>query len=155
MSRVVDKVFSLAQPIVESRGLNLVDVEYQKEGEKWYLRVYIENPEEDLQLKDCEVITRMVGTELDQQDFIDRSYILEVSSPGLERPLKTPSDFRGHVGKDIYVKTYAPVEGQKEFEGMLKKFKSDNQQTVKLELDEGVIEIPFTKIAKAHLTIDF
>lgn len=154
MSRVVDRVTEMVRPIVEARELNLVDVEYQKEGEKWYLRVYIENPRANLELKDCEEVNKMLGLQLDKEDLIDRSYILEVSSPGLERPLKTPQDFQDYLGELIFVKTYSKIEGQKEFEGTLESFLPE-EKIVKLELEKGVIEIPLSKIAKANLSIDF
>ncbi|GEM_PF-120224 len=159
MASIADRVYKMARPLVEARGLNLVDVEYQKEGENWFLRIFIENPEEDLLLKDCEVINKILGTELDRENFIDRSYILEVSSPGIERPLKTEQDFKDHTGELVFIKTYAPFQGQKEFEGTLKGFKDkdedDEEVRVQLKIKEGVISIPFSKIANAHLLLDF
>ena len=153
MAQIVEQVFDLAEPIVDVCGLNLVDVEYQKEGDRWYLRVFIENPEGELKLKSCEKINRMLGSELDAADIIDRSYILEVSSPGLERPLKKPDDYLKNIGKSILVKTYAPIDGSKEFTGELISYQDD--QIVELNSDKGVIKIPVAKIAKAHLLIDF
>lgn len=154
MGKVTERVLKMARPFVEARGLDLIDVEYQKEGDNWYLRVFIENPDSKLSLKDCEDISRMLSPELDEEDLIDRSYILEVSSPGLERPLKTAKDFLDHREELIQVKTYASIDGQKEFSGILKDFNTEKEIVI-LNTDEGVMEIPLSKIAHAHLLLDF
>ena len=152
MSKVVDIVKDLAEPLVKTEGLNLVDVDYQKEGSDWILRVFIENLDGELTLEHCENVSKLLSSELDRKDPIDKHYILEVSSPGIERPLKKKEDFIRFKGELIEVKTYAAIEGKKEFRGKLIDFKD---KTVIVDDKKGVIEIPFNKIAHANLTFDF
>ncbi|HKL75738.1 MAG TPA: ribosome maturation factor RimP [Halanaerobiales bacterium] len=152
MSRVVDIVKELAEPLVKTEGLNLVDVDYQKEGSDWILRVFIENLDGELTLKNCEDISKLLSAELDRKDPIDKQYILEVSSPGIERPLVDKEDFLRFKGELIEVNTYAPIDDKKEFRGELINFE-DNK--VIIDDKKGVIEIPFNKIAHANLTFDF
>ncbi|MFW5998167.1 MAG: ribosome maturation factor RimP [Bacillota bacterium] len=154
MSKIADQVYNIAKPIIEANNLQLVEVDYLKEGDDWILRVFIENPEGELSLSHCETISRLLSQELDQIDPIEDSYVLEVSSPGIERPLKTETDFLNNIGKIIYVKTYAPFKGKKEFTGKLIGFEN-NKIKMEPEDDEGVIKIPFSKVAKSNLTIDF
>ena len=154
MSKTADRVMDIAEPLVEAQNLKLIEVDYLKEGDDWILRVFIENPNGDLKLEQCENVSRMLSQELDRIDPIDDSYILEVSSPGLERPLKTDQDFEKNIGEIIFIKTYAPFQGQKEFTGKLLNF-SDESVKIQLENNEGVMEIPFSKIANSRLTIDF
>ena len=152
MSRVVDIVKELAEPLVKTEGLNLVDVDYQKEGSDWILRVFIENLDGELTLKNCEDISKLLSAELDRKDPIDKQYILEVSSPGIERPLVDKEDFLRFKGELIEVNTYAPIDDKKEFRGELINFE-DNK--VIIDDKKRVIEIPFNKIAHANLTFDF
>ncbi|MFW6410049.1 MAG: ribosome maturation factor RimP [Halanaerobiales bacterium] len=151
MSKTTETVSDLAQPIVNGQGLELVDVVYQKEGSDWILRVFIENRNGDLTLEDCETVSKMLSVELDEKDPISQSYILEVSSPGIERPLKKPEDYLRFKGEKIKLKTYGPINGNKEFVGILKNF--DNGQ-IYIENNKGVIEIPLKKVAEAHLNVD-
>jgi ribosome maturation factor RimP len=153
MSRnIEDYTFDLAESIVEDYSLELVDVGYQKEGENWILRVLIDKPG-GVELEDCQGVSRELGTQLDVEDPIDKSYILEVSSPGLDRPLKNDEDFARFTGDLIDVSTYAPVEGEKKFTGELLGMIEDK---VKVKIDDSkVVEIPKNKIAKANLAIDF
>ena len=119
MSRVVSIVKEMAEPLVKTEGLNLVDVDYQKEGSDWVLRVFIENLDGDLKLKHCEEISKLLSAKLDREDPIDKHYILEVSSPGIERPLVKEEDFIRFKGELIEVKTYAAIDDKKEFRGKL------------------------------------
>ena len=152
MPRIVDRVRKIARPIVAAQGLELVDVEYKKEGERWYLKVFLDNSEGELELKHCEVVSRLLGEELDNLDFIDSSYSLQVSSPGIERPFKRTVDYQKNVGKQVLIKTYAPVEGDKEITGELVEIEDDN--LVKVKTDKGVMEIPLSKIAQTVMIID-
>ena len=154
MSKIANEVFDIAKPIVKAQGLELIEVNYLKEGNDWVLRLFIENPEGDLNLSHCEGVSKALSQELDEIDPIEGSYLLEVSSPGLERPLKNSEDFKNHIGENIFVKTYAPFKGEKEFTGKLIAFEDKNIK-IKSEDKEGVIEIPFSKVANSHLTIDF
>ena len=126
------KAEAILTPIVESKGFELVDVEYVKEAGTWYLRAYIDK-EGGIAVDDCEVISRKLSDWLDKEDFIDDSYILEVSSPGLGRPLKKEKDYKRSVGKLIDIKLYKPVDKCKEFTGVLDSYDKD---TVTIKMDD-------------------
>ena len=98
----------LLTPIIEENNFELVDVEYLKEGSTWYLRAYIDK-EGGITLNDCELVNRALSELIDQHDFIEDSYILEVSSPGLGRQLKKDKDFIRSLGKDIEIKLYREI----------------------------------------------
>ena len=133
------KTEALVMPIIEANNLELVDVEYVKEGSDYYLRVY----------GDCEIVNRALGDLLDQDDYIGDAYILEVSSPGLTRPLKKEKDFKRSIGKVVEIKTFAKVNGAKEFEGVLKAY-DENTVTIELE-DETEITITRKDISMIRL----
>ncbi len=154
MSKIADKVYKIAEPIIKAEGLSLVELDYLKEGSDWVLRVFIDNPEGDLNLDHCEKVNKLLSQELDRIDPIDSSYILEVSSPGIDRPLKSKKDYENNIGENILITTYAPYQGSKKFEGKLIDFNNENA-VIKTSTEKGVIEIPFVKIAQAKLTIDF
>ncbi len=109
-----------------------MDVEYVKEGSDYYLRVYADK-EGGITINDCEIVNRALGDLLDKDDYIDDAYILEVSSPGLTRPLKKENDFKRSIGKLVEIKTFAKVNGAKEFEGILKAYDAD---TVTIEYED-------------------
>ena len=113
------KTEELLLPIIEKNQFELVDVEYVKEGSNWYLRAYIDKPG-GITVDDCEVVSRALSELLDQNDFIEDSYILEVSSPGLGRPLKKEKDFQRSLGEEVEIRTYRAINRQKEFVGVLK-----------------------------------
>lgn len=139
-------------PLVEEYGYELVDVEYVKEGGTWYLRAYIDKPG-GISIEDCEMVSRRLSDILDEKDYIDDSYILEVSSPGLGRPLKKEKDFKRSIGKEVEVRTYRMIDKQKEFTGILKAYDKDS---VTVELEDGT-EKNFDKgdIALIRLAFDF
>ena len=112
------KVLPLLEPIVEANGLELVDLEFVKEGVNWYLRVYIDK-KGGVTLDDCEVVSRTLEAKLDEKDPIEQAYILEVSSPGLDRPRKKEADFVKFQGEIIDVKLYKAVNGSKQYQGKL------------------------------------
>ena len=99
------KAEELLLPMMEENGFELVDVEYVKEGGSWYLRAYIDKPG-GIAINDCELISRALSDKLDEEDFIEDSYILEVSSPGLGRPLKKEKDFQRNLGEEVEVRTF-------------------------------------------------
>ena len=138
-------------PIAERLSLKIYDVEFVKEGEEYYLRVYIDK-ENGVTIDDCEAASRALSDELDKEDFISEAYILEVSSPGLGRTLKKERHYLNSLGQEVEIKTYKPVDGLKEFTGILKDYK-DN--TAVIETDAGVMNFTADMIAKASLTIDF
>ena len=139
-------------PLMEEHGFELVDVEYVKEAGTWYLRAYIDK-EGGIAVDDCEVISRALSDWLDKEDFIDDSYILEVSSPGLGRPLKKEKDFVRSMGKDVDVRLYRQLNKQKEFTGALSAY---DENTVTLTMEDGS-QMIFEKadIALIRLALDF
>ena len=139
-------------PVLEQHQFELVDVEYVKEAGSWYLRVYIDK-EGGITVDDCEVISRLLGEWLDKEDFIEDSYILEVSSPGLGRPLKKEKDFARSIGKDVEIRLYKAIDKQKEFTGTLTSYDADS---VTLTMEDGS-ERTFEKseIALIRLAFDF
>ena len=146
------KVEAWLLPVLEEQHFELVDVEYVREVGVWYLRAYIDK-EGGIAVDDCEIISRKLGEWLDKEDFIDDSYILEVSSPGLGRPLKKEKDFVRSMGKDVEVRLYKPLNKQKEYTGALKSYDAD---TVTITLEDGN-DLIFAKadIALIRLAFDF
>ena len=146
------KTEKLLMPIMEANGFELVDVEYVKEAGNWYLRAYIDKPG-GITVDDCEVVNRELGDLLDRDDFIDESYILEVSSPGLGRPLKKERDFIRSKGEEVEIRTYRMVDRQKEFRGVLKAWDKD---TVTIEYEDGQEQVfERDNIALIRLAFDF
>lgn len=121
----------LLEPILEDMNFELVDVEYVKEAGTWYLRSYIDKPG-GITVDDCEAVSRQYSDRLDQEDFIEDSYIMEVSSPGLDRPLKKDKDFERNLGREVEIRTYRPIEKEKEFYGILCAY-DDNSVTIERE----------------------
>ena len=148
------KTEALLQPMVDERGCELVDVEYVKEGSNWYLRAFIDKPG-GISIDDIEPISRELSEKLDQEDFISDAYILEVSSPGLGRPLKKDKDFVRSIGEEIEIHLYRAINKQKEFVGILKEFnKEENTFTVELEDGEETV-FNRADVALVRLTFDF
>jgi ribosome maturation factor RimP len=146
------KTEEMLLPIIEANNFELVDVEYVKEGANWYLRAYIDK-EGGITVDDCEVVSRALGELLDKNDYIDGAYILEVSSPGLGRPLKKERDFERSLGDEVEVRTYKAIDKQKEFVGILKAYDKDSV-TLEFE-DETEINIARADIALIRLAFDF
>ena len=146
------KTEEILLPSVEKNGFELVDVEYVKEGGSWYLRAYIDKPG-GINVDDCEIVSRELSDILDEKDFIDEAYILEVSSPGLGRPLKKEKDFKRSLGQEVEVRTYRMMDRKKEFTGILKDHDKD---TVTIEMEDGSLKT-FEKgdIALIRLAFDF
>ncbi len=145
------KTEELVTPIVEEHSFELVDVEYVKEAGEWYLRVYIDKPG-GITIDDCEAVSRRLSDLLDEKDFIKDAYILEVSSPGLGRPLKKDKDFKRSIGQEVEIKTYKAIEAQKEFAGILKGF---DEETVTVECDGSEKTFDRKDIALIRLAFDF
>ena len=146
------KTESFLMPLMEENSFELVDVEYVKEAGNWYLRAYIDK-EGGITVDDCEIISRKLGEWLDEKDFIADSYILEVSSPGLGRPLKKEKDFNRSIGKDVDIKLYKPFNKQKDFTGTLISYDKD---TITIAQEDGT-EISFNRpeVALIRLAFDF
>ena len=146
------KTEAILQPIVDAHGFELVDVEYVKEGGTWYLRAYIDKPG-GLTVDDCELVSRAANDILDEQDFVEDSYIFEVSSPGLGRPLKKEKDFARSIGEEVEIRTFRAISRQKEFTGLLTAYDKD---TVTIELEDGeTMQFQRSDIALIRLAFDF
>jgi ribosome maturation factor RimP len=153
MSDAMEQVRQLLDPILESMGLSLWDLEFHKQGPRWLLRIFIDRESGDVTLGDCETVSRDLSAALDVEDIISHAYTLEVSSPGLDRTLSKPAHFVRFTGSTIRIKTYQPIDGQKVFRGKLLGLVDD---TVKVEFETGkVIEIPMTGITRASLEVEF
>jgi ribosome maturation factor RimP len=146
------KTEKIAAPICEELNFELVDVEFVKEAGTDYLRVYIDKPG-GITVDECEIVSRRMNDILDEQDFIEESYIFEVSSPGLGRALKKDKDFKRSLGEEVEVKLFKAVDGQKEFNGYLKDF-DDKSVTLTLENEETFVT-ERANIAKINLAVHF
>lgn len=144
-------VEELVRPFLDENGFELVDIEYVKEGGNWFLRVYVDK-EGGIDIDDCGRISEYLSARLDEKDPIEAAYFLEVSSPGAERPLKKAQDFHKAVGDYVFLTTYEPIDGLKEFEGTLASF---DEETVVVEIGKKKHSIPYTKVASARLAIQF
>ena len=142
----------LIMPIIEQNQFELVDVEYVKEGGTWYLWAYIDKPG-GITVDDCEVVSRALSDLLDKHDFIEDAYVLEVSSPGLGRPLKKEKDFARSIGEEVDVRTFRAISHQKEFTGILRDY---DKEKIVLEMeDQELLEIARADIALIRLSFDF
>lgn len=147
---ILERVRFLADPIVSSAGMELVEVQYRREARGWVLRLLIDK-EGGVTLDDCTLISREVGRNLDVEDFISTPYTLEVSSPGLNRPLKTERDYLKYRGHLIRVKTFSPVGNRRQFKG---KLLGISNREIEIQVDQEVCQIPLANVAKAHLEMD-
>ena len=146
------KAEALITPILDSMGFELVDVEFVKEAGEWYLRSYIDK-EGGITINDCEAVSRLFSEKLDEEDFIEESYIMEVSSPGLGRPLKKEKDYKRSMGKELEIRTYKAIDREKEFYGILQAY---DDSSVTIETEEGTTRTFDKKdIALIRLAIHF
>ncbi len=142
---------ALLQPIAAAQGVEIYDVEYVKEGSDYYLRAYIDKAE-GVSITDCENVSRALSDALDQEDFIPDAYILEVSSPGLGRTLKKDRHLARSIGQEVEIKLYKPLEGTKEFSGVLKSF---DDGSIVITEDAGDHTFARNDIAVIRLALDF
>ena len=145
------KTEELLTPVVSGFGFELVDVEYVKEGGTWYLRAYIDKPG-GITVDDCEAVSRAFSDILDEKDYIADSYVFEVSSPGLGRPLKKEKDFARSLGEEVEIRLYKPVEKCREFAGTLKEF---DAQSVTIQTAQGDRTFDRKDVALIRLALDF
>lgn len=146
------KTEALLIPILEEKGYEMVDVEYVKEGSNWYLRAFVDKPG-GITINDLESVSRRLSDLLDEKDFINDAYILEVSSPGLGRPLKKDRDFDRSIGEEIEVHLYRSLNGNKQYVGLLKSYDKD---TITIEDEDGSeINLDRVNVSLVKLTIDF
>ncbi|MBQ2736646.1 MAG: ribosome maturation factor RimP [Clostridia bacterium] len=147
---IVKKATEIAEPVAEELGYTLWDVEYVKEGADWYLRYTIDS-DEGIGIEDCEKMSRAIDPVLDEYDFIEDAYHLEVSSPGLEREIKTDWHMEHCKGETVCVKLYAPINGAKVIVGELTSF---NDESVVITADEEIV-IPRKAVAKMNVYFEF
>ena len=147
---IIDKLRDFLQGLLPTMELELFDVQFRREGHGWVLRVFIDS-EAGVTLEHCSKVSRELGRYLDVEDFIDHAYHLEVSSPGLERPLRSVGDFRRYCGRRARVKVHEAIDGEKVFEGMIEKI---DDELIYLRLDDGrFVQFSFEKINKARLAV--
>ena len=152
MAKIEELIIKYLEPIIEKNNYEVTDVEFKKEGANWYLRVYMDK-EGGFTINDCEEVSRFLEQKLDADDPIEQAYILEVSSPGLDRPLKKEADFIRFAGEVVDIKLYKAKEKRKEFQGVLKGLENN---IVTIEAEDGV-EISFNReeIASIRLAVLF
>lgn len=146
---VSTRVEELLAPFLSHEDLELVDVEYKKEGANWYLRIFVDK-QGGVQLDDCSKVSNFISTELDRDNFVSQRYFLEVSSPGVERPLKKPADYVRFCGSKVVLCTTIKIEESKKFHGIIADYVDDQ---VVLETPEGLVKIPYHLIAKARISV--
>jgi ribosome maturation factor RimP len=147
---IIDKLRDFLQGFLPTMELELFEVQFRREGHGWVLRVFIDS-EAGVTLEDCSRVSRELSRYLDVEDFIDHAYHLEVSSPGLERPLRSVEEFRRYCGRKARVKVHEAIDGEKVFEGMIEKIEDE---LIYLRLDDGrFVQFSFEKINKARLAV--
>ena len=147
---ILDRVRFMVDPILSTQGMELVEVEYRREGNGWVLRLYIDK-EGGITVEDCSRVSQEVGRSLDVEDFISTPYTLEVSSPGLNRPLKSRRDFSKYRNHLIKLKTVDPIQNRRHFKG---KLTGVSETWIEIEVAGEVFQIPLSNVAKANLEID-
>jgi ribosome maturation factor RimP len=154
---IADQARRLLEPVLERDGYELVEVEWGRNGGRWTLRLFVDRAG-GFGIDDCQAVSRLVEPILDVEDFIEPAYDLEVSSPGLDRPLRRPKDFERYAGQRVHVKAYGPIAGtaagqapRKSWTGVLKGFDGG---AVVVDVDGVLHRIPHDQIAKAHLEYD-
>jgi ribosome maturation factor RimP len=147
---VIQQVESIARPIIEEMGLDLVEIQYRREQRGWVLRLVIDK-QDGVGLDDCAAVSREVSQILDIEDFIEQAYNLEVSSPGLDRPLKSKADFVRFIGRMARIKTSEPIDGEHVFIGKITKTEGES---IFLTVGSREAKIPFSQIAKARLEVE-
>lgn len=148
---IAQVIAELAKPIVEDLNYELVDVEFVKEGANWYLRIYIDKSG-GIGIDDCQTVSERISNILDEKDPIEQSYYLEVSSPGLERPLKTERDFIKYKGELVEIKVFQPIDGKKLFEGELVGLIDGN---IVINQDGNSLEFEKNKVAIVKRAVKF
>ncbi len=151
MATARDKLHDLLAPVVEGLGYELVGIEYLPQGRHSLLRVYIDQ-EEGITLDDCEQVSRQISAVMDVEDPLRGHYSLEISSPGLERPLFVEEHYIRFAGNRAFVRTSFPIDGRRKFEGILKGVDGED---VVVEIGEELFRLPLVQIDKAHLIPDF
>jgi ribosome maturation factor RimP len=147
---IEDRVRAIAKPLLSDEGLELVDVEYRRESNGWVLRLTMDKTG-GVTLDDCTCISQEVGRSLDVEDFISTPYVLEVSSPGLNRSLKRIEHFMKYRNQTIKVKTFDPIENRRHFKG---KLLDVSENRIEIGMEGRVVQIPLSNVSKANLEMD-
>ncbi len=145
-NNIIEEIWHLLEPIVAAEGKGILEIEYRRESAGWVLRIYIDS-EEGISVEDCAEISRVAGDVLDVADIIQNPYNLEVSSPGLDRPLRKLEHFLEHLGDVIEIRTHSPIQGRRNFKGLLKEALADS---VSIECDDKGYSIPRPLIERAR-----
>lgn len=148
---VIKRVEAVAFPVLEESGLELVDVQYRREQNGWILRLIIDK-QDGLSLNDCAAVSREISQLLDIEDIVDQAYNLEVSSPGLNRPLKSMAEYERFVGRLAKIKTIEPIDGERVFVGKISKTEGES---IVLEVGGKEMTILLSQVAKARLEVEF
>jgi ribosome maturation factor RimP len=148
---VIESVRATALPVLEELGLELVEVQYRREQNGWILRLVIDK-QEGITLEDCAVVSREISQLLDIEDFIGEAYNLEVTSPGLDRPLKSIAEFERFVGRKAKIKTIEPIDGKRVLIGTINRTFGES---IVLEVGAEEVTIPFSQVTKARLEVEF
>ncbi|HPP30828.1 MAG TPA: ribosome maturation factor RimP [Soehngenia sp.] len=148
---IVQSVKSLGEPLISNLGYEMVDVEFVKEQNEYYLKIFIDKSG-GINLEDCQLVSEIIGEKLDELDIIDISYYLEVSSPGLDRPIKTDKDLKRNLEKEVEVNLYKSVNGEKHIEGILIDY---DEKTVTIQVEEDKMTIPRELISLMRQIIRF
>ncbi len=147
----LEKVSNIVEPVLDEMGFELVEIEYLYENGRWVLRIYADKSG-GIKLDECARVSREVGDLIEIKDLIKQEYVLEVSSPGLNRPLKKERDFLWAIGKKVKLKMIKPIDGRRRFKGCLVKFQEGN---LYLEIDTHVFSLAFKDVEKANLVYEF
>ncbi len=151
MATIRDKLYEIITPVVEGLEYELVGIEYLPQGKHSLLRIYIDQ-EEGITLDDCEKVSRQVSAVMDVEDPLTNNYNLEISSPGLERPLFTEEHYIRFSGSQVFIRMSFPIDGRRKFEGLLKGVESGEAL---VEIDEVLFRLPLAQVDKAHLVPEF
>ena len=148
---MLDQVVTLVEPVIEDEGYQLVDVTYRREPVGWVLRAYVDR-EGGITVGECAQISRRIGDLIEAKNLIEQSYTLEVSSPGLDRPLKQDRDFNWALGKKVRLLKKRPEKGERDLIGRLVQYSGDS---VTIDQDGEIVIVPIEQIAKASIFVDF
>lgn len=150
--RTVDIVWNILDPFAEKHEIDIVDIEYVKEGSDWFLRVIIDFDNRAVTTDDCQMVSEYLSDKLDDEDPIKDQYFLEVSSPGLERLLKREKDFKRFSGHNVKIGLYKTIDGLKNFEARLVGLKDDN---IEVMLGDNTLSIPRSSVSSVRLIYNF
>ena len=151
LQQITGRIHDLIEPVLDNIGFELVDIEYLSMHGRWVLRLYIDK-EGGVTIDDCAYVSNELGDLMDVKDIIDHEYVLEVSSPGLNRPLRRKKDFLRVIGEKVKIRMIKPIDGRRNFTGRIKDFHDD---TIYLETEKRIIDLPLSEVEKSNLVYDF